>query len=258
MSEQLTAAANALGIPESLVERSAAARAAETGASSEEILAAWAGGAPAPETIRSGPDDEPAEPEPAGEILDEPERAQTSPEIVVEVPTEAPGPRVPGPDEAAVAGPYKPPVLVDTEDNPMVILAATVGLFVVVFLVGLVGPSFLGEAPGTRSSEIEYSSQALEGRDVYASLNCDSCHTQMVRPVIADVGLGEVTVHDTNQILGTRRFGPDLSDIGSRVTSSQLSAIVGGLGDHPGYVLSQEDLDALVTYLAESSTSEAS
>ncbi|MEA1902584.1 MAG: cytochrome c [Actinomycetota bacterium] len=48
MSDQLTAAAAALGIPESLVQRSAAARAAETGASVDEIIAAWAGGAPAP------------------------------------------------------------------------------------------------------------------------------------------------------------------------------------------------------------------
>lgn len=49
MSDQLSAAAAALGIPESLVQRSAAARAAETGGSVDDIIAAWAGGeAPAP------------------------------------------------------------------------------------------------------------------------------------------------------------------------------------------------------------------
>ena len=56
MSELLAAAAAAMGIPESLVERSAAARATETGSTVDEVLAAWAGGgavaaaAPPPET----------------------------------------------------------------------------------------------------------------------------------------------------------------------------------------------------------------
>jgi len=40
----LSAAAAAMGLPEALVQRSAEARAAETGASVDEILAAWAGG----------------------------------------------------------------------------------------------------------------------------------------------------------------------------------------------------------------------
>jgi mono/diheme cytochrome c family protein len=48
MSEQLAAAAAALGSPEALVERSARARAAAQGVTYEEILAAWAGGTAAP------------------------------------------------------------------------------------------------------------------------------------------------------------------------------------------------------------------
>jgi hypothetical protein len=43
MSE-LSAAAAALGVPEAIVQRSAAARAAETGLSVDEVLSAWAGG----------------------------------------------------------------------------------------------------------------------------------------------------------------------------------------------------------------------
>lgn len=251
MSEQLTAASNAMGIPETLVERSAEARAAESGASTEEILTAWAGGeaAPAaapPETPEEAPETETEEP-----AAEEPvEEAPATPEIVIDTPTEAPE----KPKPAAPAGPYKPPVLVGARDNPMTILAAVVGLFVVTFLVGFVGASFQGEAPGARTSEIGYSEEALDGQRIYASLNCDSCHTQMVRPVIADVGLGAVTVHDSNQILGTRRFGPDLSNVGARISESQLAAIVGGLGEHPAYSLSDADLGALVQYLAESRT----
>lgn len=262
MSDQLSNAAEAMGIPESLVERSAEARAAETGTSAEEIIAAWAGGAAVPESAEPDTAAEPAEPDTADEAAaeeaeepEEPDRAEPVPEIVIEEPTAAPEP---SPAPAVAAGPYKPPVLVGARDNPMTVLAAAIGLFVVIFLVGFIGPSLQGEAPGARSSEIDYSAQAVEGRDTYKTLNCGGCHTQLVRPVIADVGLGGVTGHDSNQVLGTRRFGPDLSDVGSRVTRPQLAGIVGGLGEHPGYSLSDEDLEALVSYLAESQTSEES
>jgi hypothetical protein len=40
----LSGAAAALGLPEALVQRSAEARAAQTGQSVDDILAAWAGG----------------------------------------------------------------------------------------------------------------------------------------------------------------------------------------------------------------------
>jgi cytochrome c553 len=90
---------------------------------------------------------------------------------------------------------------------------------------------------------------------VFLVTGCGACHTQMVRPVVADVGLGPVTLNDTNQVLGTRRFGPDLSDVGSRVTASQIEAIIGGLGDHPAQSLGEADLGDLVAYLSESVTS---
>jgi mono/diheme cytochrome c family protein len=48
MSELSAAAAAALGVPEAIVQRSAAARAAETGLSVDEVLTAWAGGGDVP------------------------------------------------------------------------------------------------------------------------------------------------------------------------------------------------------------------
>lgn len=254
MSEQLSAAANAMGVPEELVERSAAARATEAGTSADEILAAWAGDAPIPETTEPAePEEAVAEPEATEEEAPpaETEPAEPVPEIVVETPAESPPPAA-----ATPAAPYKAPVLVGARDNPMTVLVAAIGLFIVVFLVGFVGPSIQADAPGARTSAIDYSATAEEGRDVYATLGCAGCHTQMVRPVIADVGLGAVTLNDTNQILGTRRFGPDLSNVGSRITTSQLGAIVSGLGDHPSYSLSERDMEALVAYLSESQTLE--
>ncbi|HJS71140.1 MAG TPA: cbb3-type cytochrome c oxidase subunit II [Acidimicrobiia bacterium] len=245
----LGAAAAALGLPEALVERSAAARAAETGASVDDILAQWAGGeaAPAPAAAEPEPTSSAAEDETPTETT-----AAATPEVVIEVPGESTQPAAPAP---APAGPYQPPVLVGAKDNPINVVAGVVGLFVIVVLTGLVGPSMPVEIQGARSSDLVYSEAALRGQEVFLVTGCAACHSQMVRPVVADVGLGPVTLNDTNQALGTRRFGPDLSDVGSRVTAGQIEAIIGGLGDHPAQSLGEADLGDLVAYLSESATS---
>lgn len=72
MSDLSTAAA-ALGLPEALVRRSAAARAAESGLTVDEVLAAWAGGG----SVEGAP--APA-PEPAAEAAVEPDQAAEAPE----------------------------------------------------------------------------------------------------------------------------------------------------------------------------------
>jgi hypothetical protein len=145
-------------------------------------------------------------------------------------------------------------VLVGESDNPLTVLVGAVGLFIAVFLVGVVGPALPTENPGARTSDLAFSESAVAGQDIYQSVGCASCHSQMVRPVVADVGLGAVTLNDSNQILGSRRFGPDLSNVGARVTAGQLEAIITGLGGHPSLSLSSEHLDALVSYLVESAT----
>ena len=149
----------------------------------------------------------------------------------------------------------KPPVLVGEPDRPMTVLAGVIGLFVAVLLVGLVGPSAATENPGARTSAVSYSEGGLHGQELYQSLGCGSCHTQMVRPIVSDVGLGAVSLNDSNQVLGTRRFGPDLSDVGTRLASAQIEATITGFDDHPGVSLSSSDLEDLVTYLLESKTS---
>jgi hypothetical protein len=246
MSDILAAAAAALGTPEALVQRSAAARAAETGASVDDILTAWAGGAPPPtaspdataaETDETSPAAAPAETEPAASAIVE---TPASPAPVVE----------------AAAGPYKPPVLVEARDNPAKIMLGAIGLFLVILLVGLVGPSIPIDEAGARTSDLAFSGDALDGQLLYESQGCSACHTQMVRPVVADVGLGNVTLNDSNQLIGTRRFGPDLSDVGSRLDASQIEEIVSGDNDtHPAYRLNSDDMAAVVAYLSESRTS---
>lgn len=247
----LAAAAAALGLPEALVQRSADARAAETGSSADEILAAWAGGgsAPAPAAPAPAPAEEPAAP--PDEAVDEAAPSEAAaPEPAITLPEAA------APVAAAPAGPYKPPVLIGARDNPANVMLGAIGLFLIVLLVGLVGPSIPFDEPGARTSEIPYSTVAQEGQVLYESQGCNACHTQLVRPVVADVGLGAVTLNDSNQVIGTRRFGPDLSDVGSRYTTDELAAIVAGdLGDHPPYGLGDDDMAAVVAYLAESRTS---
>ncbi|MET0697457.1 MAG: cbb3-type cytochrome c oxidase subunit II [Acidimicrobiia bacterium] len=257
MSEQSAAAAAALGIPEAIVQRSAAARAEETGMTVDEVLAAWAGGGDIPPPSSPAPAEaEAAEAEgaedsaaPADDSAEPAVTPSSTPAPVIETPAAAPvtaSPSVPG----------KPPVLVGETDNPIAILVGAVGLFLALFLVGVVGPALPTENPGARTRALPNSETALHGQEIYQSVGCVSCHTQMVRPVVADVGLGAVSLSDTNQVLGSRRFGPDLSNVGSRVSASQIEAIITGLDDHPALSLSSEDLGALVAYLVESATLE--
>lgn len=248
MSDLLAAAAAALGTPESLVRRAAEARAAATGASVDEILAAWGGGADVP--VPAAPAAPTAEPEP----VEAPAETETAP---IPEPTAPPLPSLESPTEvvAVPAGPYKPPVLVGAVDNPLAVLAGVVGLFIVVLLVGLIGPSIPTDIPGVRTSEINFTEQAEHGRAVYLKIGCAACHTQMVRPVVADVGLGPVTLNDTNQVLGIRRFGPDLSDLGGRSSAEDIETVVTGGGGHPAHNLSSTDMAALIAYLTKAEDS---
>jgi mono/diheme cytochrome c family protein len=265
MAENLSAAASALGLPEALVERSAAARAAEIGASVDDVLNEWAGGEAASSPRAEAETEGATVSSPRSEVtlgeVDRPE-AETegatvspaptpdSPEVVIEVPSQPAAPEL----QPTPAGPFKPPVLVGASDSPRSIILGALGLFLIVVLVGLVGPSIPEDIAGARSSALPLTPAAEHGRDIYATVGCASCHTQMVRPIIADVGLGPVTLNDSNQVLGARRFGPDLSDVGTRMTADQIEAIVAGLGEHPPHSLSGDDMNDLVAYLAESRT----
>jgi hypothetical protein len=105
MSENLSAAATTMNVPETLVQRSAEARAKATGASVEDVLAAWAGGAAAP--AAAAPAEAPA-PEPTTDASPEPETT-VEPEAA---PAEAPAP-------AAAAAPSVVAVIELPEEEPV-------------------------------------------------------------------------------------------------------------------------------------------
>ncbi len=131
----LSAAAAALNAPEALVQRSAEARAKATGAPVEDILAAWAGGAPAPagsspagsSPAGSSPAaSEPADSAPAGA----PAEAATAPTESAPEPAPVPGSTAPSPSTSAVTALPAPKTVTPAEAlaHPVVVSVPTAGL----------------------------------------------------------------------------------------------------------------------------------
>ncbi|HUO45988.1 MAG TPA: cbb3-type cytochrome c oxidase subunit II [Acidimicrobiia bacterium] len=249
----LGAAAAALGIPEALVKRSAEARAKEAGVSVEEILAAWAGGAaphtaPQPDASLQSPDASQDEATPAPEPLDEPSPPQQPAAITTTHDS------LPRPPRLAPRVSDAPPVLVGRVERTGGLVAGVLGILILSLLLAVVAPAIPMEGDGVRSSRLPFTAAALDGRDIYLQQGCGSCHTQLVRNVVSDVGLGPVTLSDTNQIVGYRRYGPDLASVGSRITDvSGLESILRGGSQHPAITaISNEELSNLIAYLMES------
>jgi len=67
-----------------------------------------------------------------------------------------------------------------------------------------------------------YSPLQLAGRDVYIREGCNNCHSQTVRPLVAEVlRYGDYSksgefVYDRPHLWGSRRTGPDLARIGGK------------------------------------------
>ncbi len=71
-----------------------------------------------------------------------------------------------------------------------------------------------------------YTPLQLDGRDVYIREGCNNCHTQTVRPLVAEVlRYGDYSksgefVYDRPFLWGSRRTGPDLARIGGKYPDS--------------------------------------
>ncbi len=113
------------------------------------------------------------------------------------------------------------------------------------------------------SRRIAPGSAAEIGRNLYVAQGCAECHTQEVRPVGTDVGLGTVSIagdyaYDNPVLRGAFRIGPDLMHVAGR-EGFAAEAIKPHLQDPraarpwsnmPSYsFLSEADLDALVSYI---------
>jgi cytochrome c oxidase cbb3-type subunit I/II len=93
-------------------------------------------------------------------------------------------------------------------------------------IVLLVPPFFLQDTlqplPGMRP----YSALEVEGRDIYIREGCNTCHSQMVRPLKAETDrYGAYSVagegaYDRPFLWGSRRTGPDLARVGGKYPDS--------------------------------------
>jgi cytochrome c oxidase cbb3-type subunit II len=77
-------------------------------------------------------------------------------------------------------------------------------------------------APGLKP----YAALELEGRDIYIRESCSTCHTQQIRPLLAEVkrygpySRAEEFAYDRPFLWGSKRTGPDLARIGGRYSDT--------------------------------------
>lgn len=100
------------------------------------------------------------------------------------------------------------------------------GLATLVILIGgmvEIIPMFSTRAgPETLAGVTPYSPLEIAGRDIYIREGCYTCHSQMIRPLRAEVlRYGEWTrageyAYDHPFLLGSRRAGPDLQRVGGK------------------------------------------
>ena len=104
-------------------------------------------------------------------------------------------------------------------------LGFIVGILVVSSIGGLVQiMPLIFEPPGsTREvAQIRYSAAALAGREVYIRESCGLCHSQQVRPLLAEArrygrpSTPEEFIYDRPFLWGSKRTGPDLARLGGK------------------------------------------
>ncbi len=142
-------------------------------------------------------------------------------------------------------------------------------LIIIAFLATAVLP-YITLFPATDKG-VPYPEKALLGRQIYVREGCWYCHTQQVRPLRVDAGLGTVSQagdyqYDYPHVLGTERTGPDLTHVSGKYEDEwhrnhlinprpRTPEEEGMAGKVPGSImppfsyLSKEEIDNLVAYL---------
>src|SRR5210317_1518934 len=234
MSELLAKVAELLGAPETLVQRSAEARAEASGNTVDEVLQSWDGEESVSSTTPAAKE-APAEEAPVEEVKEEEAPAEEEPVELI-------------------------------NESSLAFIAGVVGVAVFTYFFAFSIPKnqsadLVAEA---LNNEIVVSQEVLKGAEVYNQLNCQSCHTQNVRLLIPDSQNGKILKNKfANETIikntGLLRLGPDLSTSATREPTNNSnwlaryltnSASVRDEIPHPNYdFLSATDLDYLLTYL---------
>ncbi len=93
-------------------------------------------------------------------------------------------------------------------------------------LVEIVPQFFLKETTQPIKGLKPLGAVALEGRDIYIREGCHVCHTQMVRPLRAEVeryghySVAGESVYEHPFLWGSKRTGPDLARVGGRYSDA--------------------------------------
>ena len=258
MSDLVNKVAEILNAPVDLVQRSAEARAAASGVSVDDVLNSWAGG----ESVAAS-----ASPAPEKEVSVEEVVEEVSVEEVVEETVEE--------RTEKFINEAEPQEFVEEVVEEIVELKNESALSFIsgVLLVGLFTFLFAFVIPKNQATDIvsdslnnsvSASNEVIKGAEVYAELNCQSCHTQNVRTLIPDTQNGKVLKNKfANETLinnvGNIRLGPDLSTSATREPTNNSQWLTRYLSDstsvnrdipHPSYdFLDDDDLEYLITYL---------
>ncbi len=109
------------------------------------------------------------------------------------------------------------------ERNSVVLLVLATAAIAVGTIVTMVIPfAYVNTERDAIASVVPYSALELAGRDVYIKEGCNNCHTQTVRPLVAEVvRYGDYSksgefVNDRPHLWGSRRTGPDLARVGGK------------------------------------------
>jgi cytochrome c oxidase cbb3-type subunit 2 len=109
------------------------------------------------------------------------------------------------------------------EKNPVLfLLLATVTILVGTIVTMALPFAWVNTEADRIATVTPYNPLELTGRDVYIREGCNNCHTQTVRPLVADVlRYGDYSksgefVYDRPHLWGSRRTGPDLARLGGK------------------------------------------
>lgn len=123
-----------------------------------------------------------------------------------------------------------PTTLENVGNKPHRILEGLPGIFALVTLAAVLVGTFFEVLPTFFSSEFApvvpglkpYTGLQLQGRDIYVREGCYNCHSQMIRPLLAETkrygeySRSEESIYDRPFQWGSKRTGPDLARIGGK------------------------------------------
>jgi len=108
------------------------------------------------------------------------------------------------------------------KNSALLLVLATAAILVGTMVTMVVPFAYVNTERDAIASVVPYTALELAGRDVYIKEGCNNCHTQTVRPLVAEViRYGDYSksgefVYDRPHLWGSRRTGPDLARVGGK------------------------------------------